>query len=47
MPRKKILSQSDRDYLFALPTDESDFLRYYTFTEQELSIIKQHRYPQK
>ncbi|MCX6054617.1 MAG: DUF4158 domain-containing protein [Chloroflexi bacterium] len=46
MPRRSLLSQAERELLFAFPTDESEALRYYLFSEYDLSFIRQHRQPQ-
>lgn len=43
MPRRSILSASERASLLALPDTEDDLIRYYTFSEADLSIIRQHR----
>ena len=43
MPRRSILSATERDNLMALPEGEDDLIRYYTFTESDLSLIRQRR----
>lgn len=43
MPRRSILSASERDSLLAMPDTRDDLIRYYTFSETDLSIIRQHR----
>ena len=43
MPRRSILSASERECLFALPDNQDDLIRHYTFSESDLSIIRQHR----
>ncbi|MBU6140404.1 MAG: Tn3 family transposase [Proteobacteria bacterium] len=43
MPRKSILSAAECNSLLAFPEDKANFIRYYTFDESDLSIIKQHR----
>ncbi|WJM89021.1 Tn3 family transposase [Pseudomonas brenneri] len=43
MPRRSILSASERDTLLALPDSQDDLIRYYTFNESELSLIRQRR----
>jgi hypothetical protein len=41
--RRSSLSATERDNLMALPGGEYDALRYYTFTESDLSLIRQRR----
>jgi TnpA family transposase len=43
MPRRSILSAAERDTLFALPDDQNELIRYYTFNDTDLAIIAQHR----
>lgn len=43
MPRRSILSASERDGLLMLPDTETALIRQYTFSESDLSIIRQHR----
>jgi hypothetical protein len=43
MPRRSTLSAAERDSLLALPENQDDLLRHYTFSESDLSIIRQHR----
>ena len=43
MPRRSILSAAERDSLLALPDTRDDLIRYYTFSDTDLSIIRQHR----
>ncbi|WP_122236051.1 DUF4158 domain-containing protein, partial [Pseudomonas savastanoi] len=38
MPRRLILSASERDTLLALPDTQDDLIRYYTFNESDLSL---------
>lgn len=45
MPRRSTLSLAERDRLLALPETKADLIRYYTFSEADLSIIRQHRGP--
>ena len=45
MPRRSILSASERDSLLALPDARDELIRYYTFSEADLSIIRRHRWP--
>lgn len=43
MPRRTVLSSSEREGLFALPDNNKDLIQQYTFSESDLSIIRQHR----
>jgi TnpA family transposase len=43
MPRKSILSKTERDELLALPESREGLIRHYSFSEKDLSIISQHR----
>jgi TnpA family transposase len=43
MPRRSILSSTERDSLLALPDSKDELIRHYTFNETDLSIIRQHR----
>ena len=43
MPRRTILSTSERENLLALPDNQDDLIRHYTLSESDLSIIRQHR----
>jgi TnpA family transposase len=45
MPRRSILSAAERESLLALPDAKDDLIRYYTFSESDLSIIRQRRGP--
>jgi len=45
MPRRSILSATERDSLLALPDATDELIRHYTFNETDLSIIRQHRGP--
>jgi len=45
MPRRSILSASERESLLALPEATDELIRQYTFSETELSIIRQRRGP--
>nr|WP_272481118.1 Tn3 family transposase [Pseudomonas avellanae] len=38
-----MLSASERDTLLALPDSQDDLIRYYTFNESDLSLIRQRR----
>lgn len=43
MPRRSILSASERDSLLAMPEELDDLIRHYTFSEPDLSLIRQRR----
>ena len=43
MPRRLILSATVRDTLLALPESQDDLIRYYTFNDSDLSLIRQRR----
>lgn len=43
MPRRSILSATERGTLLALPESQDDLIRYYTFNESDLSLIRQRR----
>jgi hypothetical protein len=43
MPRRSILSVAERDSLLAMPDAKDDLIRHYTFSETDLSIIRQRR----
>ncbi len=43
MPRRLILSATERDTLLALPESRDDLIRYYTFNDSDLSLIRQRR----
>ena len=45
MPRRSILSAAERDSLLALPDTKDDLIRHYTFSDTDLSIIRQRRGP--
>ena len=45
MPRRSILSAAEQESLLALPDTKDDLIRYYTFSDTDLSIIRQHRGP--
>ncbi|MGV0997688.1 DUF4158 domain-containing protein [Empedobacter falsenii] len=40
MPRKKILSEFDKNTLIQLPELEDEFIRIYSLSEQDISIIE-------
>jgi len=43
MPRRSILSVTERDSLLALPDTEDGLIRYYTFSDSDQSLIGQRR----
>jgi hypothetical protein len=43
MPRRSILSVTERDNLLALPHTEDGLIRYYTFSDSDQSLIGQRR----
>ena len=44
MPRRSILSATERESLLALPDTKDELIRHYTFNETDLSVIrKRHR----
>jgi Domain of unknown function (DUF4158) len=43
VPRRSTLTLAERESLFAVPTDEVELIRRYAFSEQEFSVIQQHR----
>ncbi len=43
MPRRSILSAAERDSLLALPDAQDELIRHYTFSEPDLSLIRQRR----
>ena len=43
MPRRSILSAQEKQTLLALPDTQDDFIRHYSLSEDDLSIIGQKR----
>ena len=43
MPRRSLLTPADRTGLLAFPTTDDDLIRHYTFSEPDLSVIRQRR----
>jgi TnpA family transposase len=43
MPRRSILSAAERESLLALPDTKDNLIRHYTFSDTDLSIIRQRR----
>jgi TnpA family transposase len=46
MPRRTILTDRQRDALFALPTDEPTLLQHYVLSDADLEHIRLRRRPQ-
>ena len=43
MPRRSIISTSERNSLLAVPDTDDELTRHYTFGEADLSLIRQRR----
>ena len=43
MPRRNLLTPTERTALLAFPTTDDEFIQYYTFAEPDLSVIRQRR----
>lgn len=43
MPRRAMLSVTERKELVALPDSKQAFIQFYTFNETDLALIKQRR----
>ena len=43
MPRRQVLSDTERENLLALPDGRGTFIQYYTLSERDLAIISLHR----
>lgn len=43
MPRRELLSQSQKLELLAIPDDEGEFIRFYTLSEHDLAQIRRQR----
>jgi hypothetical protein len=43
MPRRSILSASERESLLALPDTQEDLIRRYTLNESDMAVVRQHR----
>ena len=43
MPRRSILSASERDNLLALPDSRDALIRRYTFSDSDFFIVRQRR----
>ena len=43
MPRRGILTSTERMQLLAFPDDEGELIRKYTFSKADLAFVRQHR----
>jgi hypothetical protein len=43
MPRRTVLSATERETLLAFPDSEDELIRHYTFNETDLALIRQRR----
>lgn len=43
MPRREILSATERLALLAIPEDEVELIRLYTLSKSDLAFVQQHR----
>ena len=43
LPRRALLTTSERAALLAFPADEAELIRHYACSERDLSLIRQHR----
>jgi len=43
MPRRVVLSSHEKESLLALPERQDELIRYYTFNETDLALIRQRR----
>ena len=43
MPRRELLTSTERLHLLALPEDEGEMIRLYTLSKSDLAFIRQHR----
>ncbi len=43
MPRRSLLTPVERAALLAFPATDDDLIRHYTFSEPDLSVIRQRR----
>ena len=43
MPRRELLTPTERVQLFAFPEDESELIRLATLARSDLTYIRQHR----
>ena len=43
MPRRELLTPTERVQLFAFPSDEGELIRLATLARRDLTYIRQHR----
>ena len=43
MPRRRLLTEAERDTLLAIPTEEAELIRLTSFSDQDIALINQHR----
>ena len=43
MPRRTVLSNTERESLLSFPDSEDELIRHYTFNETDLALIRQRR----
>ena len=43
MPRRSLLSDTERDSLLALPESQDELIQHYSFTEADMALIRQRR----
>jgi TnpA family transposase len=43
MPRRSLLSDSERDSLLTLPESQDDLIQHYSFTDADMALIRQRR----
>ena len=43
MPRRSLLTPTERASLLAFPATDDELIRYYTFSEPDLAVIRQRR----
>jgi len=43
MPRRSILTVAERDGLLALPDAQDELIRYYSFNESDVALVRQRR----
>ncbi len=43
MPRRELLTSSERLELLTFPTDEGELIRLYTLTKADMAFARQHR----
>jgi hypothetical protein len=43
MPRREILSPAQREALLAIPVDRAGLIEHYVLSEQDISLVRQHR----